>query len=359
VRKSLPLLMIVLAGCRRDMGVITLGAAGGWSEPRGTMARHGIELALDEVNAASDEPHIRVIYKDDQSQGDRAAAVAQEFVDDDSVVAVIGHLTSGAMKAAAKVYDERLPAVATAASSPELTGISPWAFRVIASDSASGIEIGRFASRLGRRRAAILYESSPYGRGLADAFRRNFAGTVISFDPIAETRDQNFEPFVSWFRAQQPDVIFVAGSEGSGLALLREVRRQGLQADLMGGVGWRGIAADTALAEGVWVGVPFSADNPDPSVQRFVTRFRERWGTTPDAGAALAYDATRLLATAARRAGADRARIRHWLVATNGSGRAFNGVTGLIRLGPDGDPIGKSHVMTRVRHGHLVVEAGR
>src|SRR5688572_29048887 len=123
-------------------------------------------------------------FVDDSGNGRVAARVAQDLVDSVKYAAVIGHLTSGAMKAAAKVYDGRIAAVATAASSPELTGISPWAFRVIASDSVSGIDIARYATRLGKRRAAILYENSAYGRGLADAFRRNFAGDVIGVDPI-------------------------------------------------------------------------------------------------------------------------------------------------------------------------------
>ena len=69
-----------------------------------------------------------------------------------------------------------------------LTGISPWAFRVIPSDSANGLTIAQFANKLGRKRAAVLYENNPYGRGLADNFRRSFAGQIISIDPISEAR---------------------------------------------------------------------------------------------------------------------------------------------------------------------------
>lgn len=358
--RQIPLLLVLaLAACSRpSTDVITLGAGGGWTEARGEMARKGIELALAELNAESGKAPVRVIYKDDEMSGSKAAAVAQELVANDSVVGVIGHLTSGAMKAAAKVYDGNLPAVATAASSPELTGISPWAFRIISSDSTSGIEIGRFATRLGRTRAVILYENSAYGRGLADAFRKNFSGEVIGIDPIAEGKDQNFEPYVSWIRSRRPDVVFVAGSETSGLPFLREVRRQRVQADLMGGVGWRGIATDTALSQGVFVGVPFSAEDSRPAVRTFVAAFREKYGTTPDAGAALAYDATKVLAEAARSVGPDRRKIREWLAAT-GDGKGFAGVTGDIQFNSGGDPKTNTFVMTRIADGALAVEGAR
>jgi len=40
-------------------------------------------------------------------------------------------------------------------------------------------------------------------------------------------------------------------------------------------------------------------------------------------------------------------------------GEAYHGVTGTIRFRADGDPVGKSIVMTRVRAGELLVEGGK
>lgn len=358
MRRYLAGLALLLVGCGKEAGEpIVLAAAGGWSQSAGVMAKRGVDLARDELNAEANKPKVTIDFVDDSGNGRVAARVAQELVDGVKYAAVIGHLTSGAMKAAAKVYDGHIAAVATAASSPELTGISPWAFRVIASDSVSGIDIARYATRLGKRRAAILYENSAYGRGLADAFRRNFAGEVIGVDPIGDSGDQDFEPYIAWFKSRQPDLVFVAGTDKSGLAFVRAAREQKLGVDLMGGVGWRGVAVDTANAEGVWVGVPFSAEDRRDDVQRFVQAFRARYGVTPDAGAALAYDATRAVAAAARAVGPDRAKIREWLAAT-GDGTGVPGVTGAIRFGPDGDPVGAPSVMTRVQRGALVV-AGR
>ncbi len=334
-----------------------LGAAGPWAERYGAMNKRGIELAIEHLNARPDHKHrpVEVVFRDDQASGARATAIAQEFVENPTVLAVVGHVNSGAMVAAAKVYDGRLPAVATTATSPDLTGISRWTFRVISSDSANGLQLARFASKLGRRQVAILYENNSYGRGLTDAFTRSFPGTVVSVDPISDAGAQDFEPFVSYYRRARPDLIFVAGTEASGIALVREVRRQGLDVELLGGDGWTGLSIDTASAEGVWVGTPFTAEDPRAEARRFVDAFKTKFGYTPDGNAALAYDATMLLVQAIRKAGHDRARIRH-VLATTGPRDAYRGVTGTIRFHPDGDPIAKSFVMTRIRNGALVVE---
>jgi branched-chain amino acid transport system substrate-binding protein len=284
----------------------------------------------------------------------RASAVAQSFVNSPRIVAVVGHVNSGAMVSAAHVYDQQLAAVATTATSPALTGISPWTFRVIPSDSANGQTIARFVNARGRKRASVLYENNPYGRGLAENFKRGFAGTIISIDPIAEDSAQRFEPYVTWFKKQKPDVVFIAGTDASGIAFLREARRQNLDADLVGGDGWQTVAP-SPLAEGVFVGAPFSAQDPRPEVRAFVTAYTRKFNSIPDGNAALAYDATKLLAHAVEQVGPDRVKIRAYLASLT-ENSAFHGVTGAIRFRPDGDPIGKGIFMTRVHDGAMQVE---
>jgi branched-chain amino acid transport system substrate-binding protein len=354
------LVLVAICGCKPDVqeGPVVLGASGPWSEGYGLMNRRGIELALEEINesrrAAGDT--VSIIFRNDEGSGERAAAIAQEFVADVRVLAVVGHVNSGAMVAAAKVYDGELAAVATTASSPALTGISSWTFRVIPSDSVNGIKMARFAMDLGRSRAAILYENNSYGRGLTDAFRRNFQGQIVSIDPMDEG-SQNFEPYVSYYRLRQPDLVFVAGTDRSGLAFLREVRRQQLRVDLLGGDGWTGLTVDTMNAEGVYVGTPFSADDPRPHAQRFVAAFREKYNVTPDHNASLAYDATKLIVSAIDRAGRNRSGIRDYLAALNGR-RSFPGISGPIRFGSNGDPVGTGILITRIEKGALKVAAG-
>jgi branched-chain amino acid transport system substrate-binding protein len=346
--------LAALAGCGGSSTPILVGAAGPWKEGYGLANRRGVELALQQINAAGGvhgRP-LEAVFRDDDGDGAAAARIASEFVADPRIAAVVGHVNSGAMVAAAKIYDGALPAIATTATAPELTGISEWTFRVITSDSATGVALARFAGSLGRRRAAILYENDAYGRGLADAFRRAFPGDVIGLDPIgAEAAD--FEPYVTYYRERHPDVVFVAGTEVSGLSLLREARRQGLAADFLGGDGWTGITLDTAAAEGVYIAAPFTAADPRQEVRRFVEAFKARFGVEPDGNAALAYDATRLLGQALEAVGDDRAAVREYL-ATLAMRNGYPGVSGTIRFDENGDLVGRGALMTRVERGTLV-----
>jgi branched-chain amino acid transport system substrate-binding protein len=347
---------MLLGGCGDKTQPIVIGAAGPWTEWAGDMTKKGVELALTDINDSGGVRgrRLEVVEEDDHRDGAHAAAVAQKFVANKSIVGVVGHVTSGAMVAAAKVYDGgHLVAIATSATSPDLTGISPWTFRVISSDSVNGTQIARFATALGRKRAAIMYENDTYGRGLADAFRRNFAGEIVSMDPIA-ANITDAEPYITHYKRLDPDIVFAIGFQISGFVVLREARRQHLTADLIGGDGWAGIVADTALSEGVYVGTAFTAEDPRPEVQRFVAAFRKRYGVTPDLNAALGYDATRVLAQAIAAAGPNRAAIRRYLASLSDD-TAYHGLTGLIRFRPDGDPVEAPYRVTRVHRGAFLL----
>lgn len=350
-------LALTLTACRPSTDPVVIATAGPWKESYGAMHKRGVDLAVEEVNRAGGIAgrRLELVDRDDGGDGARAAAVAQELTDDPRVLAVVGHVNSGTMMAAARVYDGHLAAVATTATSPDLSGVSHWVFRVISSDSTNGVDLARFAGTLHRTRAAVLYENNSYGRGLMDAFRRAFAGTVVSVDPIAPD-ETAFEPYVTYLARHSPDIVFVAGTNISALALLREARRQHLRADFLGGDGWTGIVADTAASDGVYIGAPFSPDDPRADVRRFVETFRARYGVTPDGNAALAYDATRLVARAIERGGATREEVRDWLAAID-STAPFPGVTGAIRFRDSGDVVGKGFVMTRADGGALHVLA--
>lgn len=353
-------LALAVPGCRpaNSGGEILVGAAGPFHEGYGTMTLRGAQLAIHEVNARGGvrgRP-IRLQSMNDSANGRRAMDVAAEFVADPRVVAVVGHVNSGAMLMAAQVYDGQLPAVATAASSPELTGASPWAFRVISNDSANAIEMARYASSRGYARAVVLYENDTYGRGLAALFRHAFSGEVLSSDPIASS-ETDLEPFVAYYRKRQPDLVFVAGTEATGRIVLAEARRQGLRADFMGGDGWVGVTVDTLAAEGAIVAAPFTPTDPRPEVRAFVAAFRKAHGRDPDAFAALGYDAAMTVARGIEAAGPDRQALRSWLAGLDAA-HPVEGVTGPVAFQASGDRLGRGIVMTRVRSGALRVETG-
>src|SRR5712671_5917306 len=287
-----------------------VGVVGPWKQGYGLQNLQGVQLAVEEINRTGgiNGHALRVVERDDEGDGTKAARIAQDFVATPYISAVIGHVNSSGMLAAAPIYDGQLAAVATSATSPDLSGISSWVFRVISSDSLNGIALANFASRFGQRgptSVAVIYENNTYGRGLADSFRRSFHGDILSLDPINADLP-SAEPYIAFLKMKKPKIVFVAGRVASGLKILQEAKRQGFNPIFVGGDGWQGILADTLTSEGAYIGQSFTSEDPSPAARAFVAAFEKKFNTAPDAHAALAYDATRLIAQALKETGPDR-----------------------------------------------------
>lgn len=352
ILRPLLLLLIALPACGGGEPIV-VGAAGPFGRGQGEAdGLRGIRMAVEEANARGgiDGRPLRLEVRDDLGEGERATRVAGEFVRDREVVAVAGHMTSAAMVAAARIYDGRLVAVATGASSPELSGISRWVFRVVPSDTAAGRLMAEFAARLGARRVGILYQNDSYGRGLAGAFRERYRGTLLGQDPFLDG-ETDFAPFIRFYAARDPDLLVVVSTMRSAPAFLRAAR--GLRVPVLGSEGWAGVAATPGLSEGVYLTSPFSAADPRPETRQFVRRFQARHGRVPDHNAALGYDAMTAIVDALEAVGPDRAAIQRYLASPERVPRRA-GVTGGLAFNASGDPVGRRGVVLRIRGGALV-----
>jgi len=362
LNRRIPLIVLLTSlaaslGCHRQPKEYLLGAAGPQALAYGIQNQNGINLAIDEINRSGgiDGVPLRAIVRDDRANGADAARIAAEFVANPAIIAVIGHASSATEVSAAHVYDSGLlPAIATTPSSPDITGVSRWVFRMASSDSVNGITLARFASSYSdslRRpvRVAVLYHNDPYGRGLTEAFLRNFKGDVLSSDPVGT--DTDVEPYISYFKTHAPDIVFVASDEDIGLRILREARRQRLAATFLAGDGWQGVVVDSA-SEGAYIGTPFTAQNAAPTTQKFAAAYRAKYGMVPDAHAALAYDATRLVADALRSGATSRVEIRNYIASLNTS-TAFSALSGPTWFA-NSDPASDNFSMTRVHDGLMI-----
>ena len=219
-----------------------------------------------------------------------------------------------------------------------------WAFRVIPSDSANGLH-DRAASPTssGAKRAAVLYENNPYGRGLADNFRKSFHGQIISIDPIAEGDEQTFEVFVSWYKSSTPRSrlrrrhrrIGHRVPQGSAPAAARPPISSAATDGRRSRRSRSPKASTSARRSARRILAPkFRRSSPpiSGSTTRSPTATR-RWPTTPRNCSPRRW----------RRSAPNRIKIRDYLAHLVDQGARIGGVTGTIRFGSDGDPDRQAH----------------
>jgi branched-chain amino acid transport system substrate-binding protein len=293
---------------------------------------------------------------DDANDPQAAIRVADRLFNDRDVLAVVGHVNSGTMTAAAPVYQQGLPAVATSATSPGISHLGEWIFRVATSDSANAGELARLAAGIGEP-VAVLYENDDYGRGLAESFRTSLAAQgrgVLELDPYLESTE-DFTPYLERMRRKEVGLIFIAGLEEGAARIIQQARALGVQARFLGGDGVEGLVGMGPTYDGTLVGLLY---HPDASIaaRSFAERFRAAYGREPDSFAALGYDATRLLAAAAQQS-PSRAGIRRYLarVGQSDGPAALDGATGVIRFDANGDPVQKGFAVGEIRGGRILL----
>src|SRR5437764_198877 len=95
-----------LTACSRPGSPIVIGLAGPFSDPGGTSMLRGAQLAVAQINAQGGvrgRP-LKLRIVDDSGSEDQAVRVAEQLYADPALVAVVGHLSSDASRAAAEVY---------------------------------------------------------------------------------------------------------------------------------------------------------------------------------------------------------------------------------------------------------------
>jgi branched-chain amino acid transport system substrate-binding protein len=354
---------LTLAACGSSEELILIGLAGPFSQQRAQSMQLAAQLAVSEINqqgGVRGRP-LQLVVHDDSGMADIAVRVARTLHADPDVVAVVGHMNSGATLAAARVYnsgDNPLVEISPSASSPDLSDAGPYTFRVCPSDSIHGIQLAEWArDQLGANRVAILYENDAYGRGLSATFRNSFTergGQIVSDDPFSDILP-SFEPYLTRIRSRGgADVVLFAGARDGAEEMLRTLNMIRYQPAVLAGDGAAGIETADIDAEGVYVSLAYLHDQPGARNEAFTSAYRRIYGgQLPDHRGAGAYDAVYLLAHAIESVGANRARVRDYLAGVGDETEPYDGVTGSIAFAANGDVVDRDVVIAIVRNKRL------
>ncbi len=326
----------------------------------GLSAMNGMQMAVEDVNGRGGigGKQVELIVQDTRSDADETERVVRRLVDERRVHALLGEIVSSRSLVVAGIAQEaRVPMLTPSATSPEVTTRGDYVFRSCYTDPFQGAALAQFAARtLGARRAAmLLVAGDAYSAKLARFIRDEFArrGGEVVIEQTYTEGDSYFTEQLMKIKEAAPDVVFLPGYYREAGLIAREAKKLELTVPLVGGDGWdsRHLYEIGEIAiVGSFFSSHYSADDPDPLVQQFVADYRRLYGSLPDAFAATAYDAARIMLDAFERAGGttDRAAVRDALAAT----RNFPGVTGLITFNAARDAV-KPIVIIKIEDGGM------
>lgn len=342
---------------------IIIAAAWPWSVREDGLYWQGLQLAADEINGNGGilGRRIKLKREDDKESVNEGRLVAQRLANDPEIVAVIGHLNSHVSIPAAPIYEASgLLMINPGSTSPELTRRGHrLIFRSVNSDEDIAYDLAAFAQKQGYHRIVIGYVRNAYGLGLANAFEQyaQSLGLAItdrqSYDPAASSHSASYQRLVDQWLDLDFDALFLAGMAPQAGYLVKQVRKSGLTAPIIGGDALDTpelIDAAGPASEGMVVATIFHADDPGPEVQRFVQSFTAAYGRPPDSWAARGYEALRMLADAMTRAGSTVPREVAKQLRFSDDSYSLSGPVG---FNDQGDIVGRDVVRTVVRNGRF------
>lgn len=300
----------------------------------GERYRTGMELALEEINAAggiNGEP-LALAVQDDRSEAQSALA-AVEQLSAQGVPMIIGSYASSITGPMAQLMTrQEIPLLVLGSADDSITNPgSDWVFRakhnstIVANtyfdlfDWLKTKEGGE-----GMSKVAMLYGNGAWPTSLAERGKEIAAerGYEVVGDQAYDQGVTDFRPMLNRFLAAQPDILYIVSYAEDGVAITRQMREVGLSAKV--------IAIDTSaalpsfpeqvgdLADYIATVVSWSKDVQYEGAEELSERFKSRTGTEPSFYEAEGYLALKVAADALARAGStDRQAVRDALAATD------------------------------------------
>ena len=354
-----------LSACAGEDDTIKFGVIGpltGEYDLYGVAVRNGAELAAAEINAAGGVlgKTLEIIAYDSKGDAAEETNAYNRLMDQDEIDALIGGTFSGVtLGIKSLAVEDGIPVLTPTATNPDVTLEAPNVFRACYTDSYQGQVAAVFAAdTLNATNVAVLFNrDDAYSEGLADAFMAEFDDLSLSYTAYEfGATDDDYSTQLTLIRdsATAFDAVFVPAYVAEVGPILTQANTLGLEMPFIGGDGWDGIEGQyAAAAEGNYFANHYAKTDEAQVVQDFVANYEEEFGETPNALAALAYDAAYALAAAFEAAGsAENAAV----VAALADLEYTDAVTGSITFDENGDPI-KAVTIIKVVNGEQTVEA--
>ncbi|MGJ5206924.1 ABC transporter substrate-binding protein [Bradyrhizobium sp. HKCCYLR20261] len=252
--------------------------------------KNGIDLAVEEINAKGGilGRKIEVSHADSQSNPGVARAQVQKALDNEPYV-LLGPGYSGSVKVTAPLAAEAGIAQIMGGEAAELTQAgNKFLFRTSFGQQSSMPKVAKYINdELKAKSVAVVWVNNDFGRGGRDVITKEFnrLGIKVAADLSTEAGQADFAADVSKIKAAAPDAVFIYVNEEESARILKEIKRQGVTAPLIGEttlVGQKVIELAGDAANGARGHVGLTTDAPVEAVKAFRDRFVKKYNYVPD-----------------------------------------------------------------------------
>ncbi len=309
-------LVFAISGMCFAADTIKLGVAGAHS---GDLASYGIpsikaaELVIKDINAKGGVlgKKVELLVEDDVCKPEVATSTATKLVADGAHV-VLGHICSGATRAALGIYkDAKILVMSPSATNPALTqsGDYPNFLRTIASDDAQAkLEVDFALDVLKLKKIAVIHDKGDYGKGLAE-FAKKFLeesgkAKVVLYEGVTPGA-VDYSAVVQKIKRSKAEAVIFGGYHPEAAKIVMGMRKKKMKTILISDDGVKDVTfikVAGKYAEGVYATGPMDTST-DPMTIAAEKAHKDTYKSDPGAFFLNAYAASLALLNAIEKAG--------------------------------------------------------
>jgi len=328
----------------------------GRDKEHGELELRGIKLA-NELFPTVLGKQVELVYADNKSDMDMAAAAAKELVEK-KVAVVLGSYGSTLSLVGGEYFTEaRIPAIAITATNPLVTSSSDYYFRACFVESFQGVALAKYVvEQMGASTAAIFRDAEDdYAAAVSQTFSDKMVQLTADENAIVSVAEytsaqEDFKTQLQQAKDSGAPAVLLAGKNKDAIRIMGQAKEAGIHLTFLGTDKWESqdfIDEGGTDIDGAVLSTYFDpAASITENTEVFLKAYREKYGedAEPPKEAALGFDAYLLALNAISSAetSVDGAAIRDKLAVT----KNFPGASGNITFDENGDPIKSVSIQT-------------
>ena len=308
-------LLTCFTGCGKQGSTeaIKIGGIGpltGGAAIYGQAVKNGAQIAIDEVNAKGDL-QFELKFEDDENDAEKAVNAYNNLKDWGMQISLGTVTTQPCIAVSTEIDADHIFALTPSASSTDVLGGQPdkngnvtiqrksSMFQMCFTDPNQGVASAQYIKEqnLGQKIAVIYNNSDAYSTGIYQKFQTKadeLGLNIVCVKTFTDDSANDFNSQLSEMKASGADLVFLPIYYTPASLILKQAKAMQFEPKYFGVDGMDGILTlenfDKSLAEGVMLLTPFTADAEDELTKNFVSKYKEKYGETPNQFAADAYD---------------------------------------------------------------------
>lgn len=327
----------------------------------GVQERNGVQLAVEKINASGGIAgrKISLIIYDDLGVPKEAESGDDKLIKN-GAIAIVGHATTAQTMAGLKVTNPaNVIMISPTVSTPELSGLDDYFFRVQASFKSSAQTFAKYIyEHNGITRMAIIYDkdnlaySKTYSTTFADEFQ-SLGGNITDEVSFSSVDQPDFSPLLSKLRDSKAEGLLIVASDMDTALIAQRARLINWQIPMFAAA-WA--QTETLISnggqevEGMEIEQAYDLANQSSTFIDFKSRYKARFGNDPSFGAAYSYEATLVLTEALKKTNGNKEGLKQALLETH----KFNGLMNTFSLDKFGD-VERPGYLSTIRNGKFIL----